>query len=64
MATGQSGQVLPSLAQLEAAARQDSLDPESHYSLALRYDSLKRYDDDATRSTSIPRNRPCATISA
>jgi tetratricopeptide (TPR) repeat protein len=44
-AAGQSDKTPHTLAQLEAAARQDSLDPESHYSLAFRYDSLKRFDD-------------------
>src|SRR5512142_3236173 len=33
------------LAELEAAARRDSLDPETLYRLALRYDLINRYDD-------------------
>lgn len=33
------------LADLEAAARRDSLDPETLYRLALRYDLINRYDD-------------------
>lgn len=37
----------PSLEALEAAARQDSLDPEALYRLALRYDIVKRYNDAA-----------------
>lgn len=35
----------PTLQELEAAARRDSLDPETLYRLALRYDVIKRYDD-------------------
>jgi len=34
------------LEELEASARQDSLDPEAHFRLAARYYSLKRYDDE------------------
>src|SRR5690349_13438944 len=44
-AAGQSDKASPTLAQLEATARQDSLDAEARYLLALRYDLLKRYDD-------------------
>lgn len=36
----------PRLEELEASARQDSLDPEAHFRLAARYYSLKRYDDE------------------
>src|SRR6266480_5113674 len=36
----------PRLEELEARARQDSLDPEAHFRLAARYYSLKRYDDE------------------
>jgi len=32
------------LEELEARARQDSLDPEAHFRLALRYNELKRFD--------------------
>lgn len=36
----------PTLAELEARVRQDSLDPESHFRLAARYFTLKRFDDE------------------
>ena len=44
-ASSQTVERPPSLEALEAAARQDSLDPEALYRLALRYDIVKRYDD-------------------
>lgn len=44
-AAGQAVERPPSLEALETAARQDSLDPEALYRLALRYDIVKRYDD-------------------
>jgi len=36
----------PTLAELEARVRSDSLDPESHFRLAGRYYTLKRFDDE------------------
>jgi tetratricopeptide (TPR) repeat protein len=36
----------PTLEELETRARQDSLDPESHFRLAARYFTLKRFDDE------------------
>ncbi|MGH7615390.1 MAG: hypothetical protein ACREMW_15275, partial [Gemmatimonadales bacterium] len=44
---GQTGERPVSLDSLESAARRDSLDPETLYRLALRYDIVKRYDDAA-----------------
>jgi tetratricopeptide (TPR) repeat protein len=44
-ATAQTSPRPASLAELEATAQRDSLDPEALYRLALRYDNLKRYDD-------------------
>ncbi len=36
----------PTLVELEARAGSDSLDPESHFRLAARYYTLKRFDDE------------------
>ena len=36
----------PTLDELEARARRDSLDPEAHFRLAQRYDRLNRLDDE------------------
>lgn len=44
-AAAQTAQRPQTLAELEAGAQRDSLDPDALYRLALRYDALKRYDD-------------------
>ena len=36
----------PTLVELEARVRSDSLDPEAHFRLAARYYTLKRFDDE------------------
>jgi tetratricopeptide (TPR) repeat protein len=45
-AAQQAAKKPPSLSELEARARQDSLDPEAHFRLATRYYQLKRWADE------------------